>query len=187
MVKAKLTEAYEGLSHQALLEETHKLAANYDRFSGSCSQTPVAALCKILGFDDSIVRVATSLCGGTALQFVGTCGALSGGVMVLDYYSGRPMQYISDVETIKGNAERLQSSFELPRLLASRFISEYGTIICTHLQLRLFGRLYYNADSDEYEKYLQAGGHSDPSKCIGIVGNVARWVLEILLDRGVIK
>ena len=187
MITAELNREYRGLPRQVLLDKVYELAANYDRFSGSCSQTVVAALYEILGFDDCIVRAATSLCGGTAVQNIGTCGALAGGVMVLDYYFGRPVQYLSDKETIEGNNERLQASFESPRLLASIFIGKYGTITCSHLQLRLFGRLFYTADPDEYEKYLKAGGHSDISKCIGVVGNVARWVLEILLDRGVVQ
>ena len=187
MNKSKVTEKYQGLSREELLDKVQELGANYEKFTGGCSQAPVAALHDILGFDELLVKTSTSLCGGSALQFVGTCGALSGGIMVLDYYFGRPAEYLSAEETIQSNCSKLDTAVEAPRLLAARFVKEYSTIICTHLQLKLFGRIFYNADPDELNKYLKAGGHSDPQKCIGITGNVARWVLEILMDKGVVQ
>ena len=68
--------------------------------------------------DDIVVKVATSLCGGTANQFLGSCGALAGGVMVLDYYFGRPAAKISFKEQIENNLEALFSAFENPEALA---------------------------------------------------------------------
>ena len=187
MIKTKVRGEYLGLSRQELLDKVYELGANYEKYTGGCSQAPVAALYQILGFDDVVVKAATSLCGGSALQFVGTCGALSGGVIVLDYYFGRTIEYMSDKETIQANSDKLSAALETPKLLAAKFVKEYGTIICTHLQLQLFGRIFYNADPDELDKYLKAGGHSDPTKCIGITGNVARWVLELLLDKGAVE
>jgi len=187
VIKTKVRGEYLGLSRQELLDKVYELGANYEKYTGGCSQAPVAALYQILGFDDLVVKVSTSLCGGSALQFVGTCGALSGGIMVLDYYFGRTIEYLSAEETIQANSDRLSVALETPKLLAAKFVKEYGTIICTHLQLKLFGRIFYNADPDELDKYLKAGGHSDPTKCIGITGNVAKWVLEILLDKGIVE
>jgi len=37
------------------------------------------------------------------------------------------------------------------------------------------------------EKFEKAGGYSAPDKCCHIVGNAARWVMEILLDKGAIE
>lgn len=81
------------------------------------------SLHEVLGFEDSLVRAATSLCGGTAFQLVGMCGGLAGGIMV----------------------------------------------------------------QDEFKKFEEAGAHTDPQKCVRIVGNAARWVMEILIDRGVVQ
>jgi len=53
---------------------------------------------------------------------------------------------------------------------------------------RFFGRHYYLGDPDETEKFEKAGGHSDPKKsACHIVGNAAQWVMEILLDKGVVR
>ena len=55
----------------------------------------VAAIHYIIELDDVLVKAATSLCGGTAEQFLGTCGTLSGGIMVLVYFFGRAVDSIS--------------------------------------------------------------------------------------------
>ena len=32
----------------------------------------------------------------------------------------------------------------------------------------------------------EAGGHSNPEKCPRVVGNAAKWTMEILLDQGAV-
>jgi C_GCAxxG_C_C family probable redox protein len=187
MVKAKIREKYQGLSRQELLHKAYELGFNYERNSQSCSQCPVAAIHELLDFDDVIVRVASSLAGGSAVQFLGTCGALSGGVIALDYFFGRPVENMSYQECIQANIEASSLGFEVAQLLADRFVKEHGTIICAQIQRQLFGRFYYATDPDEARKMGEAGAHSDPDKCCRIVGNAVRWVMEILLDKGVIE
>jgi len=97
----KVREPYQGLSREELLNKVYEIAANYEINSYSCSQCVVTGLHEVLGFDDFLVKVATSNCGGTAFQLVGTCGGLTGGIMVLDYYLGRPVEHMSDKEVIK--------------------------------------------------------------------------------------
>jgi len=183
----KVREKYQSLSRQELQDKAYELGVNYERNSYSCSQSTVAALHEILGFEDEIVKVATSSCAGQALQTIGTCGALVGGTMVLDYYLGRPIENLSDREVIPANIDAALSSIAVARLLYDKYVSEYGTIICGHIQAQLFGRVYYLADPDELEKFEAAGGHTDPKKCVNIIGNAARWVIEILFEKGVIK
>jgi C_GCAxxG_C_C family probable redox protein len=187
MTKAKVREKYQGLSRQELLDKAYELGFNYCQKSHSCSQSTVAALHELLGFDDVVVKVATSLCGGSASQYLGTCGALSGGVIVLDYYFGRPAGKMSYEEAIQANLDLLGPAFEAPKALADRFAREYGSIICPHVQRQLFGRPYYNVDPDEARKNEEAQASSDPKNCFGVVGDAARWVMEILLDRDAAK
>jgi hypothetical protein len=40
---------------------------------------------------------------------------------------------------------------------------------------------------EEFKKLEEAGAHSNPEKCARIVGNAARWTLEILLDNGAVE
>ena len=187
MIKAKVREKYRGLSRQELLDKTYELGFNYEKNSYCCSQSPVAGLHELLGFDDVLVKVATSFSGGTAEQFSGTCSALAGGLMVLGYYFGRPAEKMSYQERIQDNIDALFSAFPPVRLLAGKFWKEYGTIICPHIHYQLFGRTWWLTDPDELKKFEEAGGHSAPDKCCHVVGTAARWTMEILLDEGAVE
>ena len=187
MVMAKIREKYRGLSHQELLDKAYELGFNYEKNSQSCSQSTVAALHELLAFDDMVVRVATSCQGGQADQVVGTCGGLIGGTIVLDYYFGRPVEKMSYQNCINANIQAVVDATQVAKLLYDKYVKEYGTILCPHIQVQLFGRHYYFMDPDEAEKFEEAGGHSARDKCSHIVGTAARWTMEILLDKGTIK
>ena len=185
MIKVKIRDKYRGFSHQELLDKAYALGSNFEKYSIGCSQCTVAAIHELLDIEGVVVRVASSLAGGTAMQFVGTCGALSGGVMILDYCFGRQPNKMSYEEEIKDNLDAYFAATESPMLLADKFWKEYGTINCINIQRQLFGRFYYAVDPDEYEKQIKAGAH-ESTKCPHIVGNSARWVMEILLDKNAI-
>jgi C_GCAxxG_C_C family probable redox protein len=184
----KVREPYQGLSREELLNKVYDLGANYEIHSYSCSQCTVAALHEILGFPDALVKAATMACGGTAFQLTGTCGGLTGGIMVLDYYFGRPVEHMSYTETIQSpNIADLFVAQPIARSLFNKYMERYGTITCANIQQQLFGRLYYFEDMDEFGKFEKAGAHTDPTKAPDIVGTAARWTLEILLDKGAVE
>ncbi|MFX0202482.1 MAG: C-GCAxxG-C-C family protein [Candidatus Hodarchaeota archaeon] len=185
--KAKAREGYRGLSRQELLDKAYAQGANYEQNSTSCSQCTVAGLHEILDIDDVVVKVATSSCGGQAGMGMGTCGALIGGTMVLDYFFGRPSEGMSDKASKKADFKTLGNALGVAKLLYDKYVKEYGTILCPAIQQQLFGRHYFLLDPDDQEKFEKAGGHSDPSKCIHIVGNAARWTMEILLNKDVVE
>ena len=128
LMTIKITQPYVGLSRNALLDKANELGYNFTKNSGSCSQSSVAALHELLGFDPMLVKAATSLCGGTAIQHLGTCGALAGGIMVLDYYTGRPPDKMSYREYVEENWDLLRQTFAGPKLLTDRFINKYFNV-----------------------------------------------------------
>lgn len=172
---------YRALSRQLILDKAYDLGWNFDLFSGSCSQCTVAALKELLGFEDILVKAATSSCGGQALQLMGTCGALVGGTMVLDYYFGRPLSDMSYQQAV--NKDKLFNAASIAKLLYDQFVKKYGAVSCANIQRKLFGRLYWVTDPDESAKFEAAGAHIDPDKCMDVVGDAARWTMEILLDK----
>jgi len=182
MSRARVREQYQGLSRTELLDKAHELGYGFTRNAHSCSQSAVAALHTLFEMDDLAVKLASSLSGGSAGQYLGTCGALAGGIIALDYYFGRPVTQMSAEEAIPANLEALKPASKYPKLLADKFINKYGTIICPQLQRRFFGRTFYNTDPDESRKNLEAQEQCAPNNCYGAVGDVARWVTEILLD-----
>jgi len=187
MAKAKVREKYRGLSRQELMDKAYELAVDFEKNNFCCSQAPVAAIHELLEIDDVVVKVSTSLSGGTAEQFTGTCGPLVGGLMVLGYFFGRPVEKLSFTERKQSNVDALFETFPAPQALAEKYWQEYGTILCPHIQRKLFGRTWWLLDADDLAKFEEAGGHSDPSKCCHVIGTAARWVMEILLDKGAVE
>jgi len=180
----KVRKEYQGLSRQELLDKVEEKGRGYLVNSMACAPCTVAALYDVLGFDAVLVKAATGLSGGTAEQFLGTCGALSGGVTVLGYYFGRPIEKMSDKEYIQANADAIKLPFEIAELLADRFVKEYGTFVCAQIHRQLFGRIFCLTDPDEVEKFKKADGLT---KAAEVVGKGARWVTEILLNKGVVE
>ena len=68
-----------------------------------------------------------------------------------------------------------------------KFIKKYGAMSCATIQQKLFGRIYWITDPDEWAKFDTAGAHSALDKCMDVVGDAARWTLEILFDKGVVE
>ena len=183
-----IREEYQGLSRDDLLKAAYDLGMAYERHSFSCSQSTVAALYRMLDFPVVLVKAACSNAGGAAGQLLGTCGGVVGGMMVLDYFCGRPFEQMSDSKIIPDpNIESLSRAVEMAKKLPKRFINAYGGINCANIQMQLYGRVFYLDDEDEMGKLEAAGGHTDPKKCPGIVGNAAKWTFEILLDSDIIS
>jgi C_GCAxxG_C_C family probable redox protein len=185
---ASVSKRYAGLSREQLPQKAYELGFSYERYSRSCSQCTAAALCDLLHIDDIVVKVANSSCGGHATQVQGTCGALIGGTIILDYFFGRSFKNMSTQETVDENVRLNRTGVAIAKQLYDRFVATYGSILCPQIHAQLYGRIYYLPDPDEREKFDAIGAHSDPKKsCCVVVGNAARWVTEILLDQGVIE
>ena len=176
-------EKYSGLSQEQLLDKIYTLGVDFERYSGSCSQCTVAALHEILGFESVIVKIASSSCGGHAGFSVGTCGAVVGGTIVLDYYLGRPADLLSATREIPGSQNALTRAMEASGAFCKRFNDRYGSILCPQVQKKLFGRAFNLQDPSDWNAFLAAGGHADPTKCMSVVGHAARLVLEMLLEK----
>jgi len=177
----KVKKQYRDLTENQLLDKVYEIACDFEINSGSCSQSVVAGIHEVVGLDDTVVKVSTSLCGGTALQSVGTCGALAGGIIVLDYFFGRTYEEVLDKNTYP-----IVAAQQAAKELFKKFMDKYHTATCMGIILQNFGRPFYFEDPDDAIKLLEAGVHT-AEKCGGIVGQCARWVVEILIDKGVIE
>ena len=180
----KVKREYAGLTREQLLEKAYQKGSDYLKNSGACSASTVAALHDILGFDPVLVKASTALSGGTAEQFLGSCGVLTGGILVLGYYNGRPIEQMSNKERIQENVDASQVSYASSMKLTDKFVAKYGTFICNQIHRQKLGRIFYAFDKDESVKFGAAGG---PQLAAEIVGNGVCWVLEVLLDEGLIE
>ncbi len=161
-------------SKEQLCDQAYQRAFSYEAKVGSCPQCVLAALKETLNIgDETLIKSADALAGGTSLSSKGTCGALAGGMLALGYLAGR--QYS---ELKEGKKKRL--IFRYTKILYDRFIEEYGSPLCCDVQKKLFGRSYNLLDKQEYEAFEKAGAHVD--KCPSVAGNVARWTASIILE-----
>ncbi len=155
-----------------ILEEVYKRAFQYEQKYGSCPQCVLGAVQDVFGtVDDKVFRAGYALAGGVGLTTDGTCGALAGGVMALSSKYGRTRENFAEGRHLK--------SLELAKELHDRFVQEYGSCICREVQMKMFGRSFDLWDLNDYEQFEREGAHRD--KCPSVVGNVAKWVAEMLM------
>lgn len=50
--------------------------------------------------------------------------------------------------------------------------------------MKIFGRLHFLSDKDEFMKFEQAGGHKE--KCLEVVGTATRWLVHLLAEEDLI-
>jgi C_GCAxxG_C_C family probable redox protein len=182
----KLPEKYCTLSQEELLQKAYDLGVAFEKYSGSCSQCTVAALQEILGFEDIIVKIATSSCGGQAGLSTAACGGVIGGTIVLDYYLGRPANMLSATKEIPQGMEPFSRAMEATQRFCNKFIDHYESILCPQVQEKVFGRSFKHQDPADWQAFMDAGAHTDETKCMRVVGNAARWTLETLIEKQVV-
>ena len=167
-------------SRQELAEKAYSVGFEYEKRYSGCAQCVIAALQDALELrderSDAVLKAATSLEGGVGCEGDGHCGAYSGAVMVFGHLLGRERDNLADPEGIRKKTNALAQA------LHQRFIERYGTVICHGIHRNIFGRPYYLRDPAESDKFKADGAHVD--KCTAVVGQAARWAVEILGEAG---
>ena len=167
-------------TRKELLEKAYKLGFEYEKVYRGCSQCAIAAIQDTLDIrDDSVFEAGTGLAGGGGLTGIGVCGGYAGGIMVISQLLGRERSNFEDPERVRFR------SFELARKFLQEYTRELGSIICRDIQLIKFGRPYYIADMDDFEKFEEAGGHED--KCTDVVGKASQLAVKLILDEGLVE
>ena len=126
----------------------------------------------------------TTASGGHVDQVVGTCGALIGGVAVLDYFFGRDVEEMSFTEPV--DIEPKLRAMKQSIRLHEHFLDKWGATHCSMLTRQIYGRMFWFNDPDDLEKLGEVKDRVAPKSCWDVVGNSARWTMEILMDNGII-
>ena len=106
---------------------------------------------------------------------------------MLDYYLGRPADRVSATQAIPQGMSDFSRAMEAARSLCERFIRQYGSILCPQIQAKIYGRSFNLQDPTDWKAFEEAGAHTDPTKCMSVVGNAARWTLKTLLEMRVVS
>jgi C_GCAxxG_C_C family probable redox protein len=160
-------------------EKAYDLGFEYEKVYRGCSQAALAAIQDILNMkNDDVFKAATGFAGGGGLSGVSVCGGYAAGVLTIGQLLGRERSNFKDPEGIR------HQNFDLVREFTLKFIEELGSVICRDIHIRQFGRPYYIADKDEFEKFEAAGGHRD--KCTDVVGKATRLAVRYILENELI-
>lgn len=166
-----------GTEKSEIIKKAYDLGFEYEKTYRGCSQCAIAAIHDTLNIsDDSVFKAGTGLAGGGGLTGIGTCGGYVGGVMVISQLLGRERSDFADAERVRFK------SFALANKFTEQFIQEIGSIICRDIQTLRFGRPYYLADPEDFQKFDDAGGHLD--KCTDVVGKATQLAVKFILDEG---
>ena len=186
------------MEKQDLMDRAYQLGSDFEQTYAGCAQACFATLQVVLDKrdqeTDAVFRATSSMAGGVAGMGDGCCGAYLGAAAFISYLTGRtrdrfaePGQEALDAtERSRRYGKLCGPSDDLVIELHKKFIGEYGTVTCHSIHRQLFGRPFFNKDSDEYQKFQEAGAYDDDG-CPSVVGNTARWTTEILIDAGVVS
>ena len=162
-----------------LIEKAYKLGFEYEEFYRGCSQAALGAIYDTLNMkDDGVFKAATGFAGGGGLSGVSVCGGYAAGVLAISQLMGRERSNFKDPEGVRFE------NFKLVREFTLKYLEELSSIICRDIQIKKFGRPYYIADKDEFDKFEEAGGHRD--KCTDVVGRATRIAVQFILENGLI-
>lgn len=155
------------------IQKAYELGVKYESEYRSCCQCTLGALQDAFNKkDDAVFKASTGLAAGTGLIGSAGCGGYSGGVIFVGQFIGRRRENFKESSSISG-------IFQIIKEFHDRFIKEYGSVICSDIQIKLFGRSFNLLNKDEKILFEKMGGHSD--KCPIVVGKAAAWIAEIIL------
>lgn len=170
-------------SEERILRAKRK-ALEYDRDYVGCSQSVLGALQDEfdIGNKESF-KASTVLSGGVVRQGE-TCGAIIGALSALGLVIGR--ERIENTEAYRAMMEpsiKLRARFMEELQKQFRFNEELEDTLCRRIQEKVLGRPFDLTNEEDYQAFLDAGGHSEigcPKVC-GIAAQVAaEKILELI-------
>jgi C_GCAxxG_C_C family probable redox protein len=158
-------------------EKAFQLGLAYEKIFRGCAQGAVAAIQDALEIrEDTVYKCASGLAAGIGQCTDGSCGAYTGGVLMLSLLFGRSRE---DEPSAQGTKCK-QDSARLASSLHDRFMEEYGSVRCSDIHRNLFGRTFDLRSSKGKQEFDDAGAHSEDTKCGSVVGKGARWTVELI-------
>ncbi len=175
-----------------LMERAFQIGFEYEQKYGGCAQCCFAALQVVLDRRepeaDAAFRTLSTMAGGVASMGDGSCGAYAGAAAFIGYLAGRTRDQIAEPGEEQVSAEERSRRYgkscgpadALMKKVHRQFIDKYGTVVCHQIHRKLFGRPYFTGDPEEYRRFQAAGAYD--KACTSVVGDAARWTVEVLAD-----
>jgi hypothetical protein len=164
-------------------QQAGDLAFHYNSSHVHCSQSTLLALMTTYGEKDNLLfRAAGSLAGGGGLQGDSGCGAFAAACLFMGLRIGFNLEDIeTDKPPLKNGGDLIN---KLVRELHVRFTDAYGSIVCSQIHRKLFGRPFYLYDESDHSKLhelsLSQKDNPDFRRCRHVCRDAASWTVEIL-------
>lgn len=151
------------------------------KFKG-CAQCVLHAFFELTGnTNEMLFQSASGFSGGMAISGDGVCGGYSGGVMYMGSFVGRKVDEMITNE----DKDSQYISYEMAQKLRDRFLETYGSVICSDIHKRIFGKSFCLRTKAIRNNFEEAGAHTN--KCTNVVGTSCVYIAEILYDYGYLK
>lgn len=174
-------EKINGLVKLDAMKKAFKTAYEGEANRENCAQETFHGVTSVLGIKNyQMFKSLSALEAGGAISTAGSCGAFSGGLIVISYFFGRTYE-----QWEKGKNYLKAST--LGQKLYKKFMKQYGTVICREIHNKIYGRTFklmdevnLGVDRDELKIFLEMGAHDN--MCPTVAGLSAMWTVEILWD-----
>jgi len=167
---------------EEILNEVEIKAYKYEQEYWDCSQCTLLAIQETFGLNvDNSLKAATGFAGGLGRRG-SVCGGVIGGVMCFGLFFGRDLVTMKHPDPHLRHKLREDIELRMGDLIdkfCSRFETEYGSILCSEIENKIFGRYFNLKSQKDREEKNRLGGHFD--KCPSVVGKAARWATELIL------
>lgn len=167
------------LDREKTLQTIYDLGFQYEQQHRGCAQCAIAAIQEGLGTpNDFVYKAGSGLAGGAGECIDGLCGGYSGAIMMMSLFFGRTRDQAASEQ---GRADKYVS-FRMAAALHEKFMEKYGSVVCSGVQMKLYGRSFDLRDDKQKQLFREAGAHRDKDKCCAVVGSGARWGAELILQ-----
>jgi C_GCAxxG_C_C family probable redox protein len=157
-----------------------------------CATAVFTALVDVLKIEhgDAAFKAMIGFAGGTGHLAKGTCGALAGAAAAisLSYNKSREdvLSVLNDPKALHAEDPHIpiffQEIFEKTASVAEKMEEKYGSILCSNIQLKIFGKALDLLDPKRHWELCQSFS-SHPTNCFTVEGDVAGWAVEAILNQ----
>ncbi len=160
------------------IKKAYERGFENERSIRGCAQCAIRALDEVTGkTEKELFQAASGLSGGIAIVGDGSCGGYTGGVLYMGTYVGRRVDRLED-----GDKIAQYKSYEMSQKLHDRFMETYGSVTCSEIHRKIFGKAYSLRTKAVRNDFEEAGGHLD--KCTTVIAMASSWIMELLLEEG---
>jgi hypothetical protein len=160
-------------------KKAYDLGYKYEGVWGDCSQATMRALMEVYDeVDKNAFKGMAGFHGGGGCECDGSCGAYCASIGFLSMHYGRELDSLGKDPADPKSLVVLNRLNGLIKKVHDKFIADYGSIICSQIHRKLYGRSFYFNDPDDIPKFEKLGGHD--WGCTGVVGSAAKWTVEVI-------